>query len=240
MKCEKCGNDYNSRYYFATETICRECFSRMSPEQQHELSSNMIRFAPDAQFETRVPFGRRFAATFIDIFIYSVINIGLMFYMGYFKAVQIFMSDIQENANDPEYINEILQEFLASQHSTFLLGQLVPLLYFSLELFIAASLGKLIMGISIADANGTRAEFSALLARYLTKNLSVLLSLIGLILGINFLFFSLSPMVLFVLLIGYFMILTKKRQAFHDMFSKTAVYKNEHIKEKQLQNTIIG
>lgn len=240
MKCEKCGNDYNSRYYFATETICRECFSRMSPEQQLELSSNMITFSPDAQYENRVSFGRRFVATFIDMLIYSAINIGLMFYMGYFSAVKFLMSDLQENAADPEYINELMQEFLTSQHSTFLLGQLVPLLYFSLELFIAASVGKLIMGISIADANGTRAEFSALLTRYLTKNLSVLLSLIGLILSINFLFFTLSPMILFVLLIGFFMILSKKRQAFHDMFSKTAVFRNEHIKENNLQNTIIG
>ena len=34
MKCEKCGNEYPSTYFFAVPNVCKECFSKMSPEEQ--------------------------------------------------------------------------------------------------------------------------------------------------------------------------------------------------------------
>jgi len=36
MRCEKCGKDFPSQYYFKTETICRECFDGMTPAEQTE------------------------------------------------------------------------------------------------------------------------------------------------------------------------------------------------------------
>ena len=34
MKCERCGKDYPSQYYFKTKTVCRECFARLSDEEK--------------------------------------------------------------------------------------------------------------------------------------------------------------------------------------------------------------
>ncbi len=34
MKCEKCGKDYPSSYYFKTDTVCIKCFSNMSEDEQ--------------------------------------------------------------------------------------------------------------------------------------------------------------------------------------------------------------
>jgi uncharacterized protein YbjQ (UPF0145 family) len=34
MKCDKCGNEYPSAYYFSTKEICRDCFVKLSPEEQ--------------------------------------------------------------------------------------------------------------------------------------------------------------------------------------------------------------
>lgn len=34
MKCEKCGRDYPSVYYFKTDTVCSECFKKMTDEEQ--------------------------------------------------------------------------------------------------------------------------------------------------------------------------------------------------------------
>jgi hypothetical protein len=34
MKCEKCGQDFPSVYYFNTDTICTDCFKKMTPEEQ--------------------------------------------------------------------------------------------------------------------------------------------------------------------------------------------------------------
>jgi uncharacterized protein YbjQ (UPF0145 family) len=36
MRCEKCGREYPSRYYFKTKTICTECFGRLSPAERKE------------------------------------------------------------------------------------------------------------------------------------------------------------------------------------------------------------
>lgn len=36
MICAKCGNDYPSQYYFKTETICIECFNKMSGSEKDE------------------------------------------------------------------------------------------------------------------------------------------------------------------------------------------------------------
>jgi uncharacterized protein YbjQ (UPF0145 family) len=34
MICERCRQDFPSSYYFSTTTICRECFARMTPQEQ--------------------------------------------------------------------------------------------------------------------------------------------------------------------------------------------------------------
>lgn len=34
MRCEKCNKDYPSEHYFATESICRECFAKMTPDEK--------------------------------------------------------------------------------------------------------------------------------------------------------------------------------------------------------------
>ena len=36
MKCEKCGQDFPSVYYFKTDTVCLDCFDKMSPEDQQD------------------------------------------------------------------------------------------------------------------------------------------------------------------------------------------------------------
>jgi len=36
MRCQRCGKDYPSRYYFRTRTICESCFKKLSPQEQEE------------------------------------------------------------------------------------------------------------------------------------------------------------------------------------------------------------
>ena len=38
MKCERCGGDYPSEYYFKTETVCIDCFGKMSAEEQNRAT----------------------------------------------------------------------------------------------------------------------------------------------------------------------------------------------------------
>lgn len=37
MKCEKCRQEFPSVYYFKTETICLDCFNKMSPEDRQSV-----------------------------------------------------------------------------------------------------------------------------------------------------------------------------------------------------------
>jgi uncharacterized protein YbjQ (UPF0145 family) len=34
MRCDSCGKEYPSRYYFRTKTTCRECFNKLSPDEK--------------------------------------------------------------------------------------------------------------------------------------------------------------------------------------------------------------
>jgi uncharacterized protein YbjQ (UPF0145 family) len=34
MRCERCGKEYPSEYYFKTKTICLDCFAKLSPAEQ--------------------------------------------------------------------------------------------------------------------------------------------------------------------------------------------------------------
>lgn len=36
MECEKCGNEYPSSHYFKTNSVCRDCFAKLSPEEQKD------------------------------------------------------------------------------------------------------------------------------------------------------------------------------------------------------------
>lgn len=36
MKCEKCGKEYPSHYYFKTDQICTECFEKLDDEEKKE------------------------------------------------------------------------------------------------------------------------------------------------------------------------------------------------------------
>lgn len=37
MRCEHCGTEYPSEYYFAGEGICRNCFSKLGPTERQRV-----------------------------------------------------------------------------------------------------------------------------------------------------------------------------------------------------------
>jgi uncharacterized protein YbjQ (UPF0145 family) len=36
MRCEKCGKDYPSKYYFKIDTVCVECFNKMDADERQK------------------------------------------------------------------------------------------------------------------------------------------------------------------------------------------------------------
>ena len=106
---------------------------------------------------------------------------------------------------------------------------LICVVYFLLEGFTGYTLGKLILGIRIASDDGTAAGVGKLLFRYLVKNSKSVLALLALFSGIHALA-TLGNLAGLIIFVGCFFTLGVKKQAFHDMIAKTAVYKKTAIK----------
>jgi uncharacterized RDD family membrane protein YckC len=105
----------------------------------------------------------------------------------------------------------------------------IAAVYFLIEGFTGYTLGKLILGIRIANADGTAASVTTLLGRYLVKNCNYVLSFVGLITGMHVLI-TLGRLGGLIIFVGCFFTLGTAKQAFHDMLMKTAVYPKGVIK----------
>lgn len=101
-------------------------------------------------------------------------------------------------------------------------------IYFLIEGITGFTLGKLILGIRVGSKNGTKGDVSNLLVRFLLKSSGSFLSLLSMILSIPFLG-TIGSLIGIAIFIGCFFVLGDKRQAFHDMLSKTAVYNKDEL-----------
>jgi uncharacterized RDD family membrane protein YckC len=176
-------------------------------------------FGEDYELGYRVGFGRRLGAYFID-FIFTIII--------YAVAMSV-TGAIDEIMKIDDIFNNINKYMLVVQDAT-LLGVLFSLLYYSTEIFFSASPGKMILGIRIGQENRHVASLSSLVTRYLLKHSSAILSALSLIVLLPILS-SLSSILQLIIVVGFFFTLSVKRQALHDILSKTAVYFKENIKQ---------
>jgi len=235
MKREKCGNEYPSQYYFETPTVCKECFKNLSDEEKQFYLAQPAPYFVD-ELALRTGFGKRFAAALIDFLIVVIIIVLVYNATGFFESATIFGQQVQENATDVAAIEELTNSFMADNMSNFYFSYILILVFFSLEILIGATVGKLILGIHIADSNRRKASTTKLLTRYLIKNSASFISVIWLLTNIS-LINTLSTIVSIALIIGFLFVLSQKRQAFHDMIADTAVFnRNDIITEEANQN----
>ncbi|MER3328581.1 MAG: RDD family protein, partial [Candidatus Kapaibacterium sp.] len=125
-------------------------------------------------------------------------------------------------------LNNIERITLLMQDSS-LIAVILGLIYYSTEVLFGASLGKMFLGIKIASTNRREATTSQLLSRFLLKHSNSILSVLGILLSIQFLQ-GFSSIILLILVIGFFFTLGAKRLALHDMITNTAVFYKENIK----------
>lgn len=181
-----------------------------------DYSQMMPDYSYNNPFAFRVGFGRRLGAFLIDYLIFSLIITIALFVTG---KMEEFMALGSSGTLD-------FDEIMAVSQSISPLVLTLSLIYYSLEAFIGATLGKLTLGIKIASADQTPAPIQKLLIRFLIKNVNYVLSAIGL--AIAFLG-TIGSILGFGVFIGYFFIFGQKKQGFHDMIAGTAVYYNEDI-----------
>ena len=176
-------------------------------------------FGEDYELGYRVGFGRRLGAYLIDVMFTIVIYMIAMFVTG---AIEEIMK-IEDIFSNLEAYTSIVQDAT-------LLGLLFTLLYFSTEIFFSASPGKMILGLRIGLEDRHSSEIGNLITRFFIKHLSSVLSVFSLVFLIP-LISTLSSLVQLVIVVGFFFTLSVKRQALHDILSKTAVYYKENIKQ---------
>ena len=132
MKCEICGNDYPSQYYFATPTICKTCFAKLPPEEQSRLSAVANQFITETENELRIPFGRRLGAYLLDMIIIWILTFIAMWSTGIIAEVREQFVNMLTN-------REIMMSFTERVAP---LTLIISILYYSFEIFLAATIKR--------------------------------------------------------------------------------------------------
>lgn len=233
MKCEKCGNEYLSQTYFATPTVCNDCFNKLTEVEKQQLIGQAYSYYPIDQYAYRIGFGRRLGAYLIDWAFVNLLFVIAFFATGLydeFKGYFYDISDLMKFLQDPSLMKEFTNSILPI---TFIL----TFMYYSLEVVLAATPGKLILGIQIANQDRTNASLITLFARFLLKHSNSILSLLAFVLTIKA-FDFVGSIVGLAFVVGCFFVLASKKQGFHDMLAKTAVFRKKEVIENNNNDTL--
>ena len=228
MKCEKCNNEYNSQYYFATPTICKQCFDKLSAEEKQFYFDEAAALAASDPLLFRVGFAKLLGAAVLDWIYLWFITLVLDLITDYAADTSQFFYNIMEAKQNPENMQGVIMSFLHTNQLSLLVGFLIPGIYYLLEVFLGASLGKMTLGIQIADSNRHAASNAKLLIRYLLKHIAVFIQIVWILTFINELMI-LMFLCMTVIYLGFFLTLGKNKQAVHDILSNTAVYHRRDV-----------
>jgi len=191
-----------------------------------------IDFEDQNPYIWRIGFGRRLGAYIIDnVFVFLLLIVMAMF-TGVAEAMaDMFGSDLSVFTN-PAKVDEVT---LFITKSIIPLSLAVTFLYYSLEVIFAQSLGKMLLGMQIGDANKKFATYSKLLYRLALKLGSSVLLLFTLVTSLE-LFSSISSLWSFIIFVGCFFVLGAKKQALHDSISGTAVYFKDELQQLNINS----
>ncbi len=180
--------------------------------------------------EKRIGFGLRLGAFVIDIVFVWILAGVLSRLSSSWMAVQAQAQVDKLMASNPYvaniYTGEMLNLFVATTRIS-LIVIFARLLYFSTEIFLGASVGKLILGLKIANADGGDASIGALVGRYLLKHVRRVCNVLALF-GLAAMFNFFGSLFGFVIFVGCFFAAGDRHQALHDMMCHTIVVKKEN------------
>lgn len=167
--------------------------------------------------EQRIGFGKRLGALLLDCIIVGVLVVVLGGAVGGMLGLSAEgLSGAGESGAMSGAAMGAMVGMLAAM-------AVIGLAYFLMEGFTGYTLGKLLLGIRIANEDGSQAAVSTLFARWALKNINFVLTVAALFTGIE-LFRVLGNVGGLVIFVGCFLVLGMSRQALHDRIVKTAVY----------------
>ena len=161
----------------------------------------------------RIGFGLRFGAGIIDALIILAVMavLGGILGAGAFSMLGSMGQGVEHAVVAPSLI-------------ALLVMSLIPIAYSSLEIFKAQTPGKMALKLIIRNEDGSPAAQETLIKRWAFKNSSSLVSVLATLTGIGILQ-TLGSVAGLIVFVGCFFTLQAARQAFHDKFAKTAVFK---------------
>lgn len=168
----------------------------------------------------RANFGKRFGAFVIDIIVLYALGKGIELITG--KATV---------PSQEELIGLPISEIMLVSMSAGIMSYYISLTYYLLEILTQKSIGKMILGLVIADRDGEKATTVALLIRYLLKQMGTILFVIALLGHIHSLIWV-GSLLGFIFFVGCFMAASENRLALHDLIAKTAVYEEKQLTEE--------
>ena len=191
--------------------------------------------------DLRASFGIRLGAFLIDGVIVAILTAAITFILS---PLNLPTPDVLVEAQDG--LSELfgLMNLSGEQESFFsqlvvnssYAGAIAPIFYMLIEGLTGASIGKRLLSLTVARADGTAGDRSLFLSRMFVKNSDRLLHLIAILPLITFLsgpVESAGSTIGLVLFIGCFLAIGRKRQALHDMVVKTAVFKVQFVTKTQ-------
>jgi uncharacterized RDD family membrane protein YckC len=186
------------------------------------------------RMEQRIGFGKRLGAWALDcvfVIILSVVGgTSIGGWLGaYTGAMTAGAASSAAGAADNAQAAAALGGMFGAIMGMVLAATVIATIYFLIEGFTGYTLGKLILGIRIANEDGTKASVPRLLLRWLVKNSGSVITLLAVFTATTSLF-TVSRLASLIIFVGCFFTLGMKRQAFHDMAAKTAVYPKGAIK----------
>ncbi len=196
-------------------------------KQQEEYRKMMPNYDqnPDP-YIWRIGFGRRFAAYLIDAIFTTFLMVIGFYATGLAQEIMGIVS-----LNDYNFMTLMTNEqFLDLVNRITPLSLAIGTVYALMEVFFAASPGKMLLGIIIGTADKKFAPIPKLFLRFCIKNISYFGTLLFVITNKE-IFSSIGTFFSFMIFIGFFAILGAKRQGFHDMIAKTAVYFKDELKQ---------
>lgn len=176
----------------------------------------------------RIGFGRRLGAYLLDIIVALVGGGVIGIFAGASLTALFFASEMNEGMEEAEALGGGMVALLGGFLGTFAGAMLIILVIMLLEAFTGQTIGKMMLGIKNGDEDGATASSGKLITRAAVKYIGTILALIAGLTGVVMVS-TIGSLLGFAVFIGYFFILGDKKQGFHDMIAKTAVFNKSDL-----------
>lgn len=167
----------------------------------------------DVPVEKRVGFGPRFGAMILDGVIAGIIGYAI-------AAAGIGATDA--TATDAEGALTGLMATLGAIY-------VAMIIYMLIEGIKGASPGKMVLGLQIANQDGSKGDISLFMKRWAIKNVGYIFGALAVLTGVLALA-TVGQIGSLIIFVGMFMVFSTKKLTLHDTIAKTAVFRKEDVK----------